>query len=137
MRDDDKLLIRAEGLCINRGSQRVINDLNLELLQGEIIILSGENGCGKSTLIEAFANLINPEKGTIIHTSPRFGLTLQQNGINGDELVNERISYSMMVANGDPENMDNLLEHWNIQHRKSDQIAHLSFGIKRRVSVIQ
>tara|TARA_B100001778_G_scaffold331205_1_gene335210 strand:- start:6363 stop:7679 length:1317 start_codon:yes stop_codon:yes gene_type:complete len=137
VRDDDKLLIRAEGLCINRGSQRVINDLNLELLQGEIIILSGENGCGKSTLIEAFANLINPEKGTIIHTSPRFGLTLQQNGINGDELVNERISYSMMVANGDPENMDNLLEHWNIQHRKSDQIAHLSFGIKRRVSVIQ
>ena len=81
--------------------------------------------------------MISPEKGSIIHTNPRFGLTLQQNGINGDELVNERISYSMMVANGDPEDMDNILEHWNIQHRKSDQIAQLSFGIKRRVSVIQ
>ena len=137
MRDDDKLLIRAENLVINRGSQRIINDLNLELIQGDIIVLSGENGCGKSTLIESLANLISPEKGSIIHTSPRFGLTLQQNGINGDELVNERISYSMMVANGDPEDMDNLLKHWNIQHRKSDQIAQLSFGIKRRVSVIQ
>ena len=137
MRDDDKLLIRAENLVINRGSQRIINDLNLELIQGDIIVLSGENGCGKSTLIESLANLISPEKGSIIHTNPRFGLTLQQNGINGDELVNERISYSMMVANGDPEDMDNILEHWNIQHRKSDQIAQLSFGIKRRVSVIQ
>lgn len=137
MRDDDKLLIRAENLVINRGSQRIINDLNLELIQGDIIVLSGKNGCGKSTLIESLANLISPEKGSIIHTNPRFGLTLQQNGINGDELVNERISYSMMVANGDPEDMDNILEHWNIQHRKSDQIAQLSFGIKRRVSVIQ
>ena len=137
MRDDDKLLIRAENLVINRGSQRIINGLNLELIQGDIIVLSGENGCGKSTLIESLANLISPEKGSIIHTNPRFGLTLQQNGINGDELVNERISYSMMVANGDPEDMDNILEHWNIQHRKSDQIAQLSFGIKRRVSVIQ
>ena len=98
MRDDDKLLIRAENLVINRGSQRVINDLNLELIQGELIVLSGENGCGKSTLIESLANLISPEKGSIIHTNPRFGLTLQQNGIIGDELVNERISYSMMVA---------------------------------------
>ncbi len=137
MRDDDKLLIRAENLTINRGSQRIINDLNLELTQGEIIVLSGENGCGKSTLIESLANLINPEKGSLTHTNPRFGLTLQQNGINGDELVSERISYAMMVANGDPEDMDKILEHWNILHRKSDQIAQLSFGIKRRVSVIQ
>ena len=71
MRDADKLLIRAENLVINRGSQRIINDLNLELIQGDIIVLSGENGCGKSTLIESLANLISPEKGSIIHTNPR------------------------------------------------------------------
>ena len=40
---------------------------------------------------ESLANLINPEKGSLTHTNPRFGLTLQQNGINGDELVSERI----------------------------------------------
>ncbi len=63
MRDDDKLLLRAENLGVKRGSQKIINDFNLDLKQGEIIVLSGENGCGKSTLIESFANLIVPEKG--------------------------------------------------------------------------
>ena len=137
MRDDDKLLLRAENLGVKRGSQKIINDFNLDLKQGEIIVLSGENGCGKSTLIESFANLIVPEKGGIIHTNSRFGLTLQQNGINGDELVNERITCSMMVANGNPDDMDRILEHWSMKHRRADQISHLSFGMKRRISVIQ
>tara|TARA_B100000945_G_C20425562_1_gene620347 strand:+ start:1772 stop:3085 length:1314 start_codon:yes stop_codon:yes gene_type:complete len=137
VRDDDKLLLRAENLSVKRGSQKIINDINLDLKQGEIIVLSGENGCGKSTLIESFANLIEPEKGGIIHTNSRFGLTLQQNGINGDELVNERITCSMMVANGNPDDMDHILEHWSMKHRRADQIAHLSFGMKRKISVIQ
>ena len=135
--DDNKLLIRVENLTVLRGSQKIIKNINLDLNEGEIIILNGENGCGKSTLIEAMSNLISPEKGAVIHTNPIFGLTLQQNGINGDELVNERIRYSMMVSNGDPKEMDELLEHWNILHRKEDLIAHLSFGMKRKVSVLQ
>ena len=134
---DDNLLIRVEDLTVFRGPQKIIEGVNLDLHKGEIIILKGENGCGKSTLIETMANIIPPGKGVVIHTKPTFGLTLQQNGINGDELVNERIMYSMMVANGDPKNMDEILAPWNILHRKSDLIAHLSFGMKRKISVIQ
>ena len=137
MGDDDNLLIRAENLTVFRGPQKIINEINLDLREGEIIILNGENGCGKSTLIEAMANMIPPEKGVIVQTKPLFGLTLQQNGINGDELVNERMISSMMVSNGDPIDMDGILEHWNILHRKSDLIAHLSFGMKRKIAVIQ
>ncbi len=137
MGDDDKLLIRVENLTIVRGTQKIINNTNLDLDEGEIIILNGENGCGKSTFIEAMANIIPPEKGAVIHTKPIFGLTLQQNGVNGDELVNERIMYSMMISNGNSEDMDKILDHWNMLHRKSDLIAHLSFGMKRKISVIQ
>lgn len=137
MGDDDNLLVRVENLTVLRGSQKIIKNINLDLNEGEIIILNGDNGCGKSTLIETMSNLISPEKGGIVHTKPIFGLTLQQNGINGDELVNERMRYSMMVSNGDPKDMDKLLEHWNILHRRADLIAHLSFGMKRKISVIQ
>ena len=137
MGDDDKLLIRVENLTVVRGSQKIINNTNLDLHEGGIIILNGENGCGKSTFIEAMANIIPPEKGAVIHTKPIFGLTLQQNGVNGDELVNERIMYSMMISNGNSEDMDKILDHWNMLHRKSDLIAHLSFGMKRKISVIQ
>ena len=137
MGDDSELLMRVENLTVFRGSQKVIQDVNLDLQFGEIIILNGENGCGKSTLIEAMANIIPYEKGGVIHTSPVFGLGLQQNGIHGDELVHERLTYSMMIANGDPIEMSKILTHWNMLHRREDRIAHLSFGMKRKLSVIQ
>ena len=137
MGDDSKLLMRVENLTVSRGSQKVIQDVNIELKAGEIMILNGENGCGKSTLIEAMANILPYEKGTVIHTKPVFGLSLQQNGIHGDELVHERLTYSMMIANGNPSEMDKILTHWNLLHRKEDRFAHLSFGLKRKISVIQ
>ena len=129
-------LVGIENLTVFRGTKKVLNNVDLNLFQGEIIILEGENGCGKSTLIEAIAKIIPPRNGKI-KLKGDFGLTIQKNGINGDELVHERMSYAMMVANGDPAEMDSVLEHWKILHRKSDKISHLSFGMKRKIAIMQ
>ncbi|MBJ24291.1 MAG: hypothetical protein CMB64_06435 [Euryarchaeota archaeon] len=134
--EEEKPLVGIENLTVFRGTKKVLNKINLNLNSGEIIILEGENGSGKSTLIEAIAKII-PSNHGIVKLNGTFGLTLQKNGINEDELVSERISYAMMVSNGDPKNMDSILEHWNMSHRKSDKIAHLSFGMKRKIAMMQ
>ncbi len=137
MGEENKPLIKVENVSVFRGTKKIINNINLDLNSGEIIILEGENGCGKSTLIEAIAKIIPIKTGKIIVNSASFGLTLQQNGINGDELVNERLKFAMMVGNGDPNKIDSVLTHWGMSHRKSDQIAHLSFGMKRKIAIMQ
>jgi len=47
------------------GVSRVINNLSLEVREGEILMLLGSSGCGKSTLLKMINRLIDPTEGRI------------------------------------------------------------------------
>ncbi|MEM2876056.1 MAG: ABC transporter ATP-binding protein [Candidatus Bathyarchaeia archaeon] len=42
-----------------------VNDVNLEVRDGEFFVLVGPNGCGKTTLLRLIAGLIKPDRGNI------------------------------------------------------------------------
>ena len=44
---------------------RPINDLNIDVESGELVLLLGASGCGKTTLLSALATLLTPTAGTI------------------------------------------------------------------------
>lgn len=53
----------------------ILDNINLELRQGEIVALLGPSGSGKSTLMRMMAGLISPSKGEILyHGKPLRGL---------------------------------------------------------------
>ena len=43
----------------------ILNDINLQIKDGEIIGIIGKNGCGKSTLLKLIAGIIKPSSGNI------------------------------------------------------------------------
>ena len=43
----------------------VLKDINLEINNGEFIVLFGPNGCGKTTLLNTLAGIIPPDKGIV------------------------------------------------------------------------
>lgn len=45
--------------------RQILNDINLEIKQGETVALIGVNGSGKSTLLKLMTQIIFPNKGTI------------------------------------------------------------------------
>ena len=45
---------------------RPIDRLNLEVGDGELVLLVGASGCGKTTLLSALATLLTPARGTIV-----------------------------------------------------------------------
>lgn len=43
-----------------------INDVNLTLKRGEMLVLLGPSGCGKTTLLRTIAGLLSPDSGSIL-----------------------------------------------------------------------
>ncbi len=57
--------ISIRDLCLSFGSLAVLKDLNLDVGQGEFLVLLGSSGCGKSTLLNCIAGLLDITDGQI------------------------------------------------------------------------
>lgn len=52
-------LLSVRGLAVDRGSTHILDDVDLELRQGEVLTVTGANGAGKSTLLRALLGLLD------------------------------------------------------------------------------
>src|SRR6218665_1133555 len=52
-------------LSLSFGSVTVLENLNLDIRDGEFLVLLGSSGCGKSTLLNCIAGLLEPTEGQI------------------------------------------------------------------------
>jgi multiple sugar transport system ATP-binding protein len=57
--------ISVRDLTLNFGAVSVLKTLNLEVAEGEFIVLLGPSGCGKSTLLNCLAGLLDISDGQI------------------------------------------------------------------------
>jgi multiple sugar transport system ATP-binding protein len=57
--------ISIKNLALSFGSLDVLKDLNLDVGQGEFLVLLGSSGCGKSTLLNCIAGLLDVTGGQI------------------------------------------------------------------------
>ncbi|PVB62219.1 ABC transporter ATP-binding protein [Labrenzia sp. 011] len=57
--------ISIKNLSLSFGALKVLKDLNLEVGQGEFLVLLGSSGCGKSTLLNCIAGLLDITEGQI------------------------------------------------------------------------
>ena len=149
-------LVESRELVVHRGPLKVLDKATISINEGEVVAIVGPNGSGKSTIIESMAGIISPRSGGVIWKSdsggpiivrdsygnrnapPPFGLTLQKDGICGDETVIERLRSVISVSGfGSVEHKAlELLELWGLSHRSKDRVAHLSGGLRRRLSIL-
>ncbi|SNS71138.1 spermidine/putrescine transport system ATP-binding protein [Sphingomonas laterariae] len=61
-----KTLIRIEGVTKRFGQFTAVDDVNLEIEEGEFFALLGPSGCGKTTLLRMLAGLEVPSDGRIL-----------------------------------------------------------------------
>jgi len=57
--------LSIEGLTVDIGGNRIIDDLSLDIEQGEIVCIIGPNGAGKSTLLNALSGMLTARSGAI------------------------------------------------------------------------
>ena len=57
--------IKIEGLTRSFGNVVAVDDLNLQIAEGELLVLLGPSGCGKTTTMRSIVGLETPTKGRI------------------------------------------------------------------------
>jgi len=60
--------LRVEGLNAGYGAVQVLDEVSLEVRDGETVALLGTNGNGKSTLIKCIMGVVRPSAGRIVAT---------------------------------------------------------------------
>ncbi len=125
-----------------------INNLNLDIFEGEIIALLGPNGAGKTTLISTICGLSSISSGSIKvksfdvvdeyrKTREIIGLVPQELALEPFEKVINSIKFSRRLfgKKNDPIYLDNLLKKLHLFDKKNETIKSLSGGMKRRVLI--
>ncbi len=73
--DNTTLLLEMRHICKTFPGVRALDDVSLQLNQGEVLALVGENGAGKSTLIKVLGGAHVPDAGEILLNGRTAGLS--------------------------------------------------------------
>ena len=68
-------------LTAGYGGVDIIKDINLEVHEGEIVVIVGPNGAGKSTAMKALLGLLNLSSGSVEYSKKEITTILPQNRI--------------------------------------------------------
>lgn len=121
-----------------------LQDIHLQVEEGEFICLVGPSGCGKTTLLRILANLEQPSSGeyTIERADsqkPVQSMIFQENGIIPWMTVRENVALGLKMRKADPaivkERVDYYLEKVGLAQFSALYPKELSGGMKQRVSI--
>src|SRR3982751_1012540 len=97
--------VEVEGLTKSFGSQNIWSDVTLTLPPGEISVLLGPSGTGKSVFLKSLVGLLKPEKGSIVivRTSEHrlyevrklFGVLFQDGALFGSMNLFDNIAFPL------------------------------------------
>ena len=59
-------MLKVEGLEKSFGGNKVLKGVDFELKEGEITVIVGPSGGGKTTFLRCISGLTNPDNGSII-----------------------------------------------------------------------
>src|SRR5947199_7970472 len=133
--------------------RRVVNGVNLRVLQGEVVGLLGPNGDGKTTSFYAIVGLVPPDTGRVLYDDDeitdvpmylrarQFGISYlpQEPSVFRKLTVEENI---LAVLEAQPiswherrEKMEKLIEQLGLGHIRKNRGYALSGGARRRVEI--
>lgn len=117
---------------------KALQNINLEVRQGEVLGLIGFNGSGKTTLLKIIAGIIIPDKGSEIEVNGTIGTMIALGSgfkleLTGRENVyyrSELLGIHKKIVN---EKIDKIIEYSELSDRIDDKISTYSSGMRAKL----
>jgi putative ABC transport system ATP-binding protein len=142
-------VVEVKGLSLVRGGQQVLHGINFHLAAGEILILIGPSGSGKSSVLRCLNRLEEPSPGTVflkgedittlevIALRQRVGMIFQKTAVF-DGTIAENIIYGPTLCDEKPsrKRVEELLDLVALERGLIDKPAtELSGGQEQRMAI--
>jgi len=126
--------ISIENLYKSFSDQIVLQNLNLNIKNGERICIMGSSGCGKTTLLNILLGFESPDNGTISGIPDNISAVFQENRLCEDfsALSNVR---AVLKSKREQQKAISILNAFNLGDSINKPIKNLSGGMKRRVAI--
>ena len=133
---------------IYKNNFKALDELSLNINEGEIFALLGPNGAGKSTLINTVCGILNFDDGNISvnehdiikdyrKARSLIGIVPQELNLEAFETVWNNVNYSRGLYGKSPnyQYIEELLKELSLWDKKNNKLRELSGGMKRRVLI--
>lgn len=149
---EDSMTLKAEGLIKRYGKRTVVNDVSINVRQGEIVGLLGPNGAGKTTSFYMTTGLVVPNAGHIylndeditnypVYKRARAGIGYlpQEASVFRKMSVEDNI-LSVLEMTGKPrkyqlEKLESLIKDFRLEKVRKNKGDQLSGGERRRTEI--
>ncbi|MBN1216945.1 MAG: energy-coupling factor ABC transporter ATP-binding protein [Candidatus Lokiarchaeota archaeon] len=151
--DKKKLLVELSNISFNyEKNNRVLNNINLRMYEGEFIAIMGRNGSGKTTLLKLINGLLKPgrgkinienntiEKSSVAELAQKIGYIFQ-NPANQfyHDTVEDEITYILNNLKYDSNKakvlLDNILEQFDLEKYRKVYPRYLSVGEQQKLAL--
>src|SRR6266478_2507701 len=145
-------MLRVESISVSFGGLRALDDVSLEVGQGQFVTVVGPNGAGKTTLFKTISGTVEPSGGKIVFGGrdllsyqaaerPHFGIAHVPEGrkVFGPMTVLENIEMGASTKAGQSEwtaNLERIYTIFPVLHERREQLAGtLSGGEQQMVAI--
>ena len=141
--------VSIKDLSLNFGQVSVLKSLDLDIAQGEFIVLLGPSGCGKSTLLNCIAGLLDVSSGQIFiggknvtWEEPKdrgIGMVFQSYALYPQMTVERNLSFGLRVARMKKDEIERRVQRaaeiLQIEPLLNRKPVELSGGQRQRVAI--
>lgn len=145
--------LEVRGLSCVRDDRILFSEMNIDLFPGQLLLVEGDNGSGKTSLLRILCGIRLPEQGQVIwkrnstdqnsfapvHGQESYAGEMAFLGhLDGNKLdltVTENLQFSRSLALGNNLTIKEVLERVGLSHFEDLQVSNLSAGQRRRLAL--